>query len=116
VRAVLGLGIALMTLACDAESEVAPRTPVNAQLTEPTCVAAPALQDGFPAAFAASQVDDPYWVERPMSINLGAIGDGPLNQEPIPHRLAEWEKPFPCDWTNTCDLRPVVLAPWALPR
>jgi hypothetical protein len=116
VRAGLGLGIALLGLACESESEVAPRTPVNAQLVEPTCVAAPALQDGFPAVFARSQVDDPYRVERPRSINLGAIGDAPLNPQRIAHQLAEWEKPFPCHWTNTCPQVPVVLAPWALPR
>jgi hypothetical protein len=101
-----------MALACGGESELAPRTPVNAQHAEPTCVTAPALQDGFPAAFAQSQLDDPYRVETPPSIDLGYVGDGPLNQEPVPHRLAEWEKPFPCDWTNTCVRPAVVLVPW----
>jgi hypothetical protein len=115
VRAVLS-GIALLILACETESQVAPRTPVDAQQTEPTCIAAPALQDGFPTAFAQSQVDDPYRVERPRSINLGAIGDTPLNEEPLPRHLAEWEKPFPCHWTNTCAPTPVVIAPWAVPR
>jgi hypothetical protein len=111
----MGLGLALLGCACGGESEVAPRTPVNAQVTEPTCVAAPALQDGFPAAFAKSQLDDPYRVERAGSIDLGAIGDAPLNQEPIPHHLAAWEQPFPCDWTNTC--RPaVIVCPWAAAR
>jgi hypothetical protein len=115
VRAVLP-GIALLVLACESESQVAPRTPVNAQQTEPMCVAAPALQDGFPSAFAQSQVDDPYRVVRPRSIDLGAIGDSRLNEEPRPRHLAEWEKPFSCRSTNTCAPPQVVVMPWAGPR
>jgi hypothetical protein len=56
------------------------------------------------------------WDSGPRSIDLGAIGDGPLNQEPIPHHPAEWEKPFPCDWTNTCFRPAVVVVPWGMPR
>ncbi len=111
VRGWVGLGLSLFGLACGGESQVAPRTPVNAAVGEPVCVAAPAIQDGFPAAFARSQAHDPYRVERPRSIDLGAIGDAPLSQTPIPHRPAAWEEPFPCHWTNTC--QPVVVSmPW----
>lgn len=107
VRAVVSMAFALLGVACGEESRVAPRTPVDAQTTEPTCVAAPAIQDGFPGAFAKSQLDDPYRVERPRSIDLGAIGDAPLSQEPGHHHLATWEQPFPCHWTHTC--RPVLV-------
>jgi hypothetical protein len=107
MRAWLALALALGGLACEAESRVAPRTLVNAQTTEPVCVAAPAIKDGFPEAFAKSQLDDPYRVERPHSIDLGAIGDAPLSQEPVHHHPAPWERPFPCHWTHTC--RPVVV-------
>jgi hypothetical protein len=107
MRAALAVGFALGALACGSESQIAPRTPVNAQTTEPVCVAAPAIEDGFPATFAKSQLDDPYRVERPRSIDLGAIGDAPLSQEQVPHHPAAWERPFPCHWTHTC--RPVVV-------
>jgi hypothetical protein len=117
MREAVALGIALVTWACGGESQVEPRTPVNAQTPEPTCVAAPAIQDGFPAAFAQSQLDDPYRVERPRSIDFGAIGDWPIGQDgPTPHDVAEWEKPFPCHWTNTCAMAPMIVETWAVPR
>ena len=117
MRDVAALGIALVAWACGGESQVAPRTPVDAQKTEPTCVAAPAIQDGFPAAFEQSQVEDPYRVERPQSIDFGPIGDWPIGRDgPTPHHVAEWEKPFPCHWTNTCGMRPMMVEPWGVVR
>ena len=117
MREAVALGIAVVAWACGGESQVEPRTPVDAQVTEPTCVAAPAIQDGFPASFAKSQLDEPYRVERRQSIDFGAIGDTPIGQDgPTAHHLAEWEKPFPCDWTNTCRVAPLVVQTWATPR
>lgn len=113
MRTAVGLCIALGALACDTESQIAPRTPIDAQRTDPTCVQAPAIEDSFPQTFARSDAD--YHTERPRIVNLGAIGDTPLGRDLTPpHRLAPWEEPFPCDWTNTC--RPVLVAcPCAAP-
>lgn len=109
VRAAVGLFLALAAAACEAESQVAPATPVKAALAEPTCVQSPALEDSFPDAFARSNQKGDYHTERPRSIDLGAIGDGPLGREPTPeHRVPYWQQPFPCDWTNTCRMAPVV--------
>jgi hypothetical protein len=108
VRTAVGLSIALGALACETESEIAPRTPIDAQRIDPTCMEAPAIEDSFAQTFARSDYGD-YHTERPPIVNLGAIGDTPLGREPTPpHRLAPWEEPFPCDWTNTCRVVPVV--------
>ncbi len=97
MRMAVGLGIALACCACSAESRVRPRTPVNASVADPTCVAAPAIQDSFPKAFAAS-LDDAYHVERPPHVDLGYIGDGPIGTEPNPpHVDPPWEQPFTLD-------------------
>jgi hypothetical protein len=95
--------VALALSACG-PSEIEPRTPVNAQFIDPTCVDAPAIEDGFPEALARSQARaSARRPERPPSVSLGEIGDSPLGTEPTPpHRLPDWEQPFPCDWTNTC--------------
>lgn len=106
VRLVRPALLALALAACG-HSEVEPRTPVNAQFNNPTCVDAPAIEDSFLEAFARSEAQaSAHRPERPPSISLGEIGDSPLGTEPTPpHHLAAWEKPFPCDWTNTCSLR-----------
>jgi hypothetical protein len=109
-----------LTLAACGPSEVEPRTPVNAQFIDPTCIDAPAIEDGFPEALARSQMQGSRRLERPLSISLGEIGDSPLGTEPTPpHRLANWEQPFPCDWTNTCYVpfvsRPATVGYYALP-
>lgn len=107
VRAAVSLCLVLGMLACEAESQLAPATPVKAALTEPTCVQSPALEDSFPEAFDRSDRD--YHTQRPPSIDLGAIGDTPLGREPPPvHKVPYWQQPFPCDWTNTCRMSPVV--------
>jgi hypothetical protein len=101
--------MALGALACDAESHVAPATPVDAQRTDITCVQAPAIQDSFPDEFARGASDGDYRTTRPQSIDLGAIGDTPLGREPSPpHQVPYWQQPFPCDWTNTCRVAPVL--------
>jgi hypothetical protein len=98
-----GRTLLAFALAACAPSEVEPRTPVNAQFIDPACVDAPAIEDGFPEAFATTQTQGSRRLEHPLSISLGEIGDSPLGTEPTPpHRLANWERPFPCDWTNTC--------------
>lgn len=97
MRMAVGLGMAVACCACGGESRVEPRTPVNASVSDPTCVAAPAIQDSFPMAFAASQ-DDAYHVERPPHVDLGYIGDSPLGTEPNPpHVDPPWEQPFTLD-------------------
>lgn len=107
MQAALGLSIALAALGCDAESQVAPRTPVNADLHDPVCVRAPAIDDRFSETFARYQ-DGAYHVDRPRSIDLGPIGDSPLGRDPPrPHTLPPWQQPFPCDWTNTCPRAPL---------
>ncbi len=113
MRLALGLGVALVCCACGEESRVRPRTPVDAQAVDPTCVAAPAIEDSFPKAFAASQADA-YHVERPPHIDLGYIGDSPIGTEPSPpHVDPPWEQPFTLDQPS-CPCRrrscPVVYA------
>ncbi|MGH7436604.1 MAG: hypothetical protein ACRENE_13100 [Polyangiaceae bacterium] len=72
---------------------------------------APAIEDGFAEVFGRG-ASNAYPTERPTSVSLGMIGDSPIGVEPSPpHRLAAWEQPFPCDWTNTCRYVPVY--PWA---
>ncbi|HEX8796795.1 MAG TPA: hypothetical protein VF765_37845 [Polyangiaceae bacterium] len=98
MRIALGFGVALACCACSAESGVRPRNPVNASMTEPTCVAAPALQDSFPKAFAAAQDYDAYHAERAPNIDLGHIGDSRIGTEPNPpHIDPPWEQPFTLD-------------------
>ena len=98
MRLALGIGLVLACCACSAESRLQPRTPVNAQQVDPTCVAAPAIQDSVPQVFAESQLDDPYRVERPHHIDLGYIGDSPIGLDPgPPHVDPPWEQPFTLD-------------------
>ncbi len=98
MRTALGLGFALVCCACGAESRVRPHDPVTASTTEPTCVAAPAIQDSFPQAFADTQGYDAYHFERARSIDLGHIGDGRIGTEPNPpHVDPPWEQPFTLD-------------------
>jgi hypothetical protein len=111
MRLALGLGVALVCCACSAESHVSPRTPVNAQAVDPTCVSAPAIEDSFPRVFAASQ-EDAYQAERPAHIDLGYIGDSRIGTEPNPpHVDPPWEQPFTLDRPYACSCRrrcPVV--------
>jgi len=94
MRLALGLGVALACCSCSEESHVRPRTPVNAQVVDPTCVSAPAIQDSFPQVFAASQ-DDAYRSQRPPHIDFGRIGDNRIGTEPNPpHVDPAWEQPF----------------------
>ncbi len=90
---------------------------MNAQFIDPACVDAPAIEDGFPEALARSEALGPSRrAERPRSVSLGEIGDSPLGLEPNPpHRVPEWEQPFPCDWTNTCYAQRVFVWPGAVP-
>lgn len=98
VGLVLALGYCACACACSAESRVRPRTPVNAGLVDPTCVAAPAIQDSFPSAFAAASRADDYRTERAPHIDLGFIGDSPIGTEPNPpHVDPPWEQPFTLD-------------------
>jgi hypothetical protein len=113
VRTAVGLSIALGALACEPESQIGPRYPVDAQRIDPTCVEAQATEDSFDLTFARNNGD--HHTEPAPIVNLGAIGDAPLGREAAPpHRLAPWEEPFPCDWTNTCRVVPVAC-PCATP-
>jgi len=113
--------IPALALAACGPSEVEPRTPVNAQLLDPTCVDAPAIEDSFSETIARSEAHaSARRSERPPSVSLGEIGDWPLGTEPTPpHRVPEWEQPFPCDWTNTCYMPfvgwPVTVRYYAVP-
>jgi hypothetical protein len=104
MRIVLSIGVAVTACAC-AESAVVPRSPVR---------------DTFPQRFRAAQEAAPA-PPRAHSVSLGFIGDAPIGLEPNPpYHLPWWERPFPCDWTNTCRrAAPVVYAPcgmvWAPP-
>ena len=116
MRAALGIGVALVCCACGAESRVRPRNPVNATAIDPTCVTAPAIQDSFPQAFAASQLDDPYRVERPPHIDFGQIGDTPIGREPNPpHVDPPWEQPFTLDRNDGCACRRSCPAVYVVP-
>jgi hypothetical protein len=108
--AAVGLGLALV--ACAGEAEMAERAPATPQRGDPSCVAAP-VEDSFPREFARSEENGAYDTRRAPSIDLGAIGDAPLGRNPAPpHRVPEWQKPFPCHWTHTCV---PVASPWAMP-
>src|SRR5258708_24140452 len=75
VRLVRRAFVALALSACG-PSEVAPRTPLNAQFIDPTCVDAPAIEDSFPEAVARSQAQaSARRPERPPSISLCENGD-----------------------------------------
>ena len=105
MRLALGLGVALACCSCSEESRLRPRTPVNAQVVDPTCVTAPAIQDSFPQVFAASQ-DDAYRSQRPPHIDFGQIGDSPIGTEPNPpHVDPAWEQPFTLDRPYGCPCR-----------
>jgi hypothetical protein len=90
MRLALGLSVAVLASAC-AESAPPPRVVVR---------------DTFPARFAAAQQTSPA-PRRVRSVSLGFIGDGPVGTAPTsPFHLPYWERPFPCEWTNTCWLVP----------
>jgi hypothetical protein len=95
MRSALGLVVALMASAC-VETAPPPRVVVR---------------DTFPVRFAAAERAAPP--ARPVrSVSLGFIGDGPIGTEPTPpFHLPYWERPFPCEWTNTCWLAPPPLCP-----
>jgi len=103
MRSAIGLALALAVSGCaDAESEIEPRTPVNAQLFDPTTLRAPDIVDGFPQVFAMAQENAPP-PQRPTSLSLGFIGDAPLGTQPTPpHHEPYWTRPFPCHWTGSC--------------
>jgi hypothetical protein len=107
MRSPIGLALALAVCGCaDAESDIEPRTPVNAQLVDPTALRAPAIVDGFPQVFAMAEENAPP-PQHPRSISLGFIGDGALGTQPTPpHAEPYWTRPFPCDWTATCRFAP----------
>jgi hypothetical protein len=103
MRSAIGIAVALAVSGCaDTESNIAPRTPVNAQLIDPTTLPAPDIVDGFPQVFAMAVENTPP-PQRPRSISLGFIGDAPLGTQPTPpHAEPYWTRPFPCHWTGTC--------------
>ena len=110
----IGAACALAAGCADAQSEIEPQVPVNAQLYDHTRMPAPDIVDSFPQAFAMTQSKAPRpW--RPRSISLGFIGDGPLGTEATPpHHEPYWARPFPCHWTNTCGLVPLwYVSPYA---
>jgi hypothetical protein len=91
MRIALSLGVALTTCAC-AGHAIEPRS---------------AVRDTFPERFHAAQVAAPA-AQGVQSRSLGFIGDAPIGLEPNPpYHLPWWERPFPCEWTNTCQ----ILAP-----
>jgi hypothetical protein len=99
----IGVAVTLAALGCaDAESDLEPHTPVNAQLVDHTDVRAPEIVDGFPHVFAIAQSRTPL-PQRSRTVSLGFIGDAPLGTEPTPpHQEPAWTRPFPCHWTGTC--------------
>jgi hypothetical protein len=103
MRPAIGLAFALAVSGCaDGESEIEPRTPVNAQCVDATTLRAPDIMDGFPQVFAMAQENAPR-PRRPSSISLGSVGDEPLGtQATPPHTEPYWTRPFPCHWTGTC--------------
>ena len=105
----MGVGLILATVGCvDAESEVEPQTPVNAQLADHTEMRGPDIVDGFPQVFGMAQHRAPPPVPV-RSVSLGFIGDAPLGtQYTPPHREPYWTRPFPCRWTNSCGYSPFL--------
>jgi len=104
----IGTACAIAALGCaDAESELEPQTPVNAQWVDPMRLRAPDIADSFPVVFVEAQRTAPPR-RRPQSVSLGFIGDAPLGTEATPpHHEPYWTRPFPCHWTGTCGLWPV---------
>jgi hypothetical protein len=89
MRLAMGLGVALLASAC-------------AESTPPPVV----VRDSFPARFAAAEQTAPP-PRQVHSVSLGFIGDGRIGTEPTPpFHLPYWERPFPCEWANTCWLAP----------
>jgi hypothetical protein len=112
MRMAIAASVALFACGCaDGESELEPRTPVNAQLADHTRMRAPDIEDGFPRVYAMSEQAEPR--PRPShSVSLGYIGDTPLGTEPTPpHHEPYWARPFPCHWTHTC-----AMVPYYFPR
>jgi hypothetical protein len=105
IASLAGIGFVLLT-GCASESEIAPRTPVNAQLVRHEEMQNPDIRDGF------MQVAEPSYAYAPppaprKSISLGFIGDEPLGRYATPeHRDPSWTRPFPCHWTHTCWVPP----------
>jgi hypothetical protein len=112
MRSAMVIALALAFSGCaDGESGLEPRTPVNAQLFDPTTMRAPDIADGFPQVFAMTEENTPPAL-RPGSISLGYIGDAPLGTQPTPpHTEPYWTRPFPCHWTGTCQF----ALPYAVP-
>lgn len=100
---------AALLCACAAESEIAPRTPVNAQLVPHETMRNPDIRDGLPQL--ASPYADPTRGSAPppapprRSISLGFIGDEPVGLSEPPGEPS-WARPFPCHWTRTCWIPP----------
>jgi hypothetical protein len=94
MRLAVGIGLALLASQSSACTDASPPPRV-------------AVHDSFPARFAASQLAAPPPRPFVKSVSLGFIGDGPIGTEPTPpFHLPYWERPFPCEWTNTCWLAP----------
>ena len=96
--------------ACLAESELAPRTPVNAQIVQHEKMKNPDIRDGF------MQVAQPLYESSPppppprRTVSLGFIGDEPVGLYGPPPEPT-WARPFPCHWTHTCWVAPPQYAP-----
>lgn len=104
--------VSLLALcACDAESQVAPRVPVNAQVVDHTQLKGPDIRDSVPQL--ASPVVHPALGPAPepppprRTVSLGFIGDEPVGMH-SPPPYPKWARPFPCHWTHTCFVAPPV--------
>jgi hypothetical protein len=111
MRIAMGIAFTVAVSACAAPSELAPQVPINAQQVDHTTMRAPAIADTFSTVFSMAEQSARPW-ERPRSISLGFIGDAPLGTVPTPHhREPEWVRPFPCHWTGTCWMVPMLYGP-----
>jgi hypothetical protein len=102
VRTIAMIAVAASTLpACVAESEIEPRTPVNAQLVAHEKMKNPDIRDGFMQVAQPSYATSPPPPPPRRTVSLGFIGDEPVGMYAPPPEPT-WARPFPCHWTRTC--------------
>ena len=108
MRLAVALGIALAASGCAERGELAraPRSPVAGRCDDPMPTRASPIEEHDTLSYE-QHITPPR--EHPPSISLGYMGDQPIGVLPTPpHREPEWTRPFPCDWTNTCWMVPLV--------
>jgi hypothetical protein len=69
--------------------------------------ATPIVEQFDQFAYADPHITPPR--EHAPSLSLGFMGDQPIGVLPDPpHREPAWTRPFPCHWTRTCGMVPMM--------